>query len=67
MIIIKGQWKSYSQVITDEKMYIAGRVIDTAKPLHGGNIEYIGGYTPNKDVIDKLCETLNRDENVTTT
>ena len=56
---MKGKWKPYSQVIGAEMVYIAGRQLDLAKPLHGGNIEYTGGYTPLRDAIVSLCELLN--------
>jgi len=58
---MKGNWKAYSQVVNGKWIYIAGRQIDTSKPLHGGNIEYTGEYTENRELIETLCEMLNKD------
>ena len=37
-------WRVFSQVIGGKKMYIVGRQLDPNKPLHGGNVEFRGGY-----------------------
>lgn len=59
---MKGRWKAYSQYIGDTKKYIAGRQLDMSRPLHGGNIEYSGGYEENKGTVVSLCEELNKEE-----
>ena len=56
----KGKWVAYSNVIGDKKMYIAGRILDTSKPLHGGNIEHNGGYSADREVVLKHCGELNK-------
>lgn len=55
----EGIWKQYSQVIDDERLYIAGRQLDTSQPLHGGSIEYSGGYTLNREAVEATCKQLN--------
>jgi len=57
---IKGLWKPYSNHISGMgTVYIAGRQLDITKPLHSGNIEYSGGYSADKEAVDKMCEDLN--------
>lgn len=58
----EGKWKPYSQVIGDQYMYIAGRQRDMSQTLHGGNIEYSGEYTANRDVVAVVCEQLNKEQ-----
>ena len=59
---MKSEWKVYSNVIGDDKQYIVGRQLDTGKPLHGGNVEYKGGYTTNRDVAQDLADNLNEED-----
>ncbi len=59
---MKGTWKPYSNIICDQKMYIAGRQLDMSQPLHGGNIEYHGHYTEDSVAVEKLCAELNAQE-----
>ena len=60
---VKGKWEPYSQVLGGgERKYIAGRVIDASQPLHGGNIEYFGRYTPHEEAVVGLCDLLNEEE-----
>jgi len=54
-----GPWQIMSQVINDRKMYIAGRQKNPAEPLHGGNVEYYGGYSDNRESVTALVEDLN--------
>lgn len=54
-----GPWHVLSQVIDGQRMFIVGRLIDPAQPLHGGNVEYSGGYTADRDVVAKLVDELN--------
>jgi len=56
---MKGKWETFSQVINGEKVYAAGRVIDTTKVVHSGNVELAGEYIPNQETIEILCEQLN--------
>lgn len=53
------QWRVFSQEINYRKMYIAGRQIDPTQPLHGGNVEYFGGYSDNRDAVVALVADLN--------
>ena len=58
----KGKWKRTWQVFnreTKEAMHIATRVLDTTEPMHAGNTEFIGGYTTDKEAVEKLCDYLN--------
>ncbi len=52
-------WRVFSQVIDDRRIYIAGRLRDPAQPLHGGNVEYSGEYTTDRDAVEKLVADLN--------
>ena len=54
-----GPWQIMSQVINDRKMYIAGRQKDVSEPLHGGNVEYHGAFSDNRDEIAELVAALN--------
>ena len=40
-------------------MYVATRLLDTSEPMHAGNTEFIGGYTNDKEAVEKLCNYLN--------
>ena len=63
-IVNKEKWKPYSQVVNDQRMYIAGRQKDMSKPLHSGNIEYVGGYETDRDAVVTVCDKLNSEEEV---
>ena len=52
-------WRVFSQVIEDRRIYIAGRLRDPTQPLHGGNVEYSGGYTADRDVVEARVAELN--------
>lgn len=54
-----GPWQIMSQVINDRKMYIAGRQKNPGEPLHGGNVEYSGAFSDNRDEIAELVVALN--------
>jgi hypothetical protein len=54
-----GPWRILSQVINDRKMYIAGRQKNPAEPLHGGNVEYYGRYSDNRDSVEARVAELN--------
>lgn len=56
-----SEWKPYSQVIGGVSMYIAGRQKDMSKSLHGGNIEFTGGYSEDRDAVAAVCDRLNRE------
>ena len=55
-------WGCLSQVIDGKKMYIVGRQLDLNKPLHGGNVEYRGGYTEDRAAVENLVAELNSEE-----
>ena len=52
-------WRVFSQVIDDRRIYIAGRLRDPAQPLHGGNVEYSGEYTTDRDAVEARVAELN--------
>jgi hypothetical protein len=52
-------WRIFSQDINGRKMYIAGRQLDPAQPLHGGNVRYYGGYSDGRGSIEALVAELN--------
>lgn len=52
-------WRVLSQVIGDRRLYIAGRQRDSTQPLHGGNVEYSGGYLEDRDAVEALVAELN--------
>lgn len=61
-VLMAGPWRVLSQVIDGRRMYIAGRQIDPAQPLHGGNVEYVGVYTEYRDAVEMQVEELNAEE-----
>jgi len=52
-------WRVFSQVIEDRRIYIAGRLRDPMQPLHGGNVEYSGEYTTDRDAVEARVAELN--------
>lgn len=54
-----GPWRVFSQEINHRMMYIAGRQLDATQPLHGGNVQYYGGYSDNRGGVESLVEDLN--------
>ena len=52
----------FTQVIDGKKMYIVGRQLDLNKPLHGGNVEYRGGYIEDLAAAENLVAELNSEE-----
>lgn len=62
----RGKWKVFSNYINGFKHYIVGRQLDESKPLHGGNVEYHGGYTTNKEEAQAGADFLNKAEAVRT-
>lgn len=67
---MKSEWRISSNFINDEKMYIAYRLLDENKVDHSGNREYIersgkpyyrGGYTPNRELVERLVTELNEE------
>jgi len=58
---MKGKWKPYNRMIGDTRMYAAGRQLNMDEPLHGGNVEYSGTYTENREAVEVICEMLNRE------
>ena len=52
-------WRVFSQVIEDRRIYIAGRLRDPTQPLHGGNVEYCGEYTTDRDAVEARVAELN--------
>ena len=57
-------WRVLSQVLEDRRVYIAGRQRDPTQPLHGGNVDYSGGYLEDRDAVEKLVAELNAQEAV---
>ncbi len=58
----KGVWQVFSQTINGEKQYIVGRQIDMSQPLHGGNVEFCGDYTTDRESCEKTADYLNEKE-----
>ena len=54
-----GPWRVFSQELNYRKLYIAGRQLDLTQPLHGGNVEYFGGYSDIRGAVDALVSDLN--------
>ncbi len=61
------QWRVFSQDINYRKMYIAGRQLDSTQPLHGGNVEYFGGYSENREAVESLVAELNGERSLSLT
>ena len=57
-----GKWKVFSNHICGEKFYRVGRVIDTDKPVHSGNLEYAGDYVRDRESCEKVAAVLNEKE-----
>lgn len=55
-------WRVFSQVIDSRRMFIVGRPRDPTQPLHGGNVEYSGGYTTDRDAVEETVSNLNAQE-----
>ena len=53
-----------SQPINGIKFYIVGRQLDERRPLHGGNVEYHGGYTDNRLEAEAGADFLNKAEKI---
>lgn len=60
----RGKWRVYSNFINGYKFYIVGRLLDDSKPLHGGNVEYHGGYTDNRLEAEAGADFLNKAEKI---
>ena len=60
----RGKWKVLCQVFDGTRKYIAGRVIDTSEPQHGGNMEYApdASYTEDRGYCERLAAELNLTE-----
>lgn len=56
---MRGKWERTCMVLDDVYKHIATRILDISEPIHGGNIEHIGGYTSDKESVEKLCNYLN--------
>ena len=54
-----GKWQVFSNVIGNTRMYIAGRILDTNKPVHSGNVENSGGYTSDRSEAEAHVAKLN--------
>ena len=52
-------YKVFSNVINGDKMYIAGRIKDESKPLHSGNVEYVGNYENDRDIAQQKADEMN--------
>jgi len=52
-------WCVLSQVLGDQRVYIAGRQIDPTAPMHGGNVEYSGEYTTDRAAVVQRVVELN--------
>lgn len=57
-----GPWRVFSQNINYRTMYIAGRQLDPTQPLHGGNVEYYGAYSENRESVEQQASELNAQE-----
>ncbi|MBQ9634658.1 MAG: hypothetical protein IJV12_00385 [Acidaminococcaceae bacterium] len=56
----KGNWQVFSNLICGQKFYRVGRVIDTDKTVHSGNLEYSGDYTKDRSECEALARRLNQ-------
>ena len=56
---MESKWKVSSQRIGGEKMYIAMRVRNESRPVHGGNVETSGEYSADKESVQALVDRLN--------
>jgi len=53
------KWRVFSNPINGVKMFIVGRVIDSNKPVHSGNVEYHGEYVKSQHEAYETAMTLN--------
>jgi len=53
------EWKVFSNCIDGKANYIAGRRKSMQEPLHGGNIEYSGGYCEDRETVEGIVAELN--------
>ena len=56
---MRGKWVVFSQVLGGTRKYIVGRVLDTSKPVHSGNVENHGVYTADRSKAEALAAKLN--------
>ncbi len=54
-----GRWKVFRN---PDVGYIVGRVRDTTKPMHSGNVEYYGEYGEDKAEKKAIADELNKAE-----
>lgn len=59
---VKSEWRVQSNIIGKREMYVAYRLLDVTLPMHGGNIEYSGGYSEDEDAVQRLVDELNAKE-----
>ena len=55
------KWRVFSNPINGVKMFIAGRVKDPSKPVHGGNVEYRGEYVNCRFEAYETAMALNEE------
>lgn len=57
-----GKWEVSSNFVCGERLYIAARLIDKDGIDHSGNREYAGGYSPDREAVQRLVDELNAAE-----
>lgn len=57
-----GKWEVFVLKIGNERFYRVGRVINTSKPPHIGNVEYATDYSELREDLDAMAKELNEKE-----
>lgn len=60
---MKGPWKRFGNYVGSGKTsHMVGRVRDTAKPVHSGNIEWADAAFTNASDAERYAASLNASE-----
>jgi hypothetical protein len=54
-----GPWQVFSRVVDHTRLHAAGRLRDPDQPACDRNIEYAGGYIPNRAEAERRVTCLN--------
>ena len=56
---MKGPWRRFSQPVGAEMLHQVGRVCDTTRPVHSGNIEYVMSTFDTREEAEAYAAELN--------
>ena len=56
---MQGPWKRFAVYAGDETIHQVGRLRDTSRPAHGGNVETLDTIFPNAQAAEEFAAELN--------